>query len=119
MDESIGIIGIIIYLAIIVFMIVAMWKLFEKANEPGWACIVPIYNIIVLLRIIGKDWTNILWFLLPIVGAIILQVIIVTGVSRSFGKEGTGFGAGLFFLPFIFYPILGFGSAKYVGNRSM
>jgi Family of unknown function (DUF5684) len=106
----------IIYLAIIITMIVSMWKVFEKAGQPGWACLIPIYNIIVLLRIIGKDWTNILWVFLPIIGGIILQVIIVTGVSKSFGKEGSGFGAGLFFLPIIFYPILAFGDAVYT-NR--
>ncbi len=116
MEDSIGIL-LVLYVAIIVFMIVAMWKVFTKANEPGWTCLIPIYNIIVLLRIIGKDWTNLLWILLPGIGAIILQVIVVTGVSKSFGKQGTGFGAGLFFLPFIFYPILGFGSARYVGNQ--
>jgi len=113
MENSTVIILGIIYWAIIILMIAAMWKVFAKANEPGWACLIPIYNIIVLLRIIGKDWTNIFWVLLPIIGLVVLQIIMVTGLSRVFGKAGTGFGAGLFFLPFIFYPILGFGGAKF------
>ena len=48
-------IGVIVFmLAIIVFMIICQWKVFAKAGKPGWACLVPIYNIIVLLDIINK-----------------------------------------------------------------
>ncbi|MEA2043640.1 MAG: DUF5684 domain-containing protein, partial [Bacteroidota bacterium] len=54
-------VGVIIYLAIIVLMIASLWKIFEKAGKPGWASIIPIYNLIVLLEIVGKPvW----WFIL-------------------------------------------------------
>ena len=112
--QSIGIFGIIIYVAIIVFLIAAQWKIYTKAKQHGWACIIPIYHIIVLLRIIGKPW----WWLLLILllpGINIIWVIWMTNLlSKSFGKD-VGFTIGLLLLPIIFYPILGFGKVEYVG----
>jgi len=107
-------IGLLFYLGLIVLMIISAWKTYEKANQPGWACIIPIYSTIVWLRIIGKPW----WWLLllifiPIVN-IIIAIRMVHLLSKSFGK-GTGFTFGLIFLPFIFYPILGLGDATYQG----
>ena len=106
--------GIIIYLVIIVLLIVAAWKIFEKAGKPGWACIIPIYNIIVLLEIVGKPWWwLLLFFLVPIVNIIFL-IWMTNLLSLSFGKN-VGFTVGLILLPIIFYPILGFGDATYNG----
>jgi hypothetical protein len=106
-----NIILIICWLAIAVLMIVAMWKVFEKAGEPGWAAIIPIYNFFVLLKIAGRPaWWFILLFI-PFVNFIIL-IMVSIDVAKRFGK-GTGFGLGLAFLGFIFYPILGFGDARY------
>jgi hypothetical protein len=106
---------IIVILGIVVLALAGLWATFSKAGEPGWACIVPIYNMIVLCRIGGKpEW----WFLLmliPLVG-IIIQIVVLAGVAENFGKGG-GFVVGLIFLPFIFYPLLGFGDAEYVGAR--
>ena len=108
-----GAIGGLIYLAIIVLVIAGMWKVFTKAGKPGWACIVPIYNIIVLLEIAGRPiWWIVLLFI-PFVNFVIL-ILLGIDVAKSFGK-GTGFGLGLAFLGFIFYPILGFGDASYRG----
>jgi uncharacterized membrane protein YoaK (UPF0700 family) len=104
---------IVIYLAIVVLMIVAMWKVFTKAGEPGWACIIPIYSTIVMLKIVGKPWWWLLLFLIPLVG-LVWAVWMVNMLSKSFGKS-EGFTVGLIFLPFIFIPILGFGDAKYLG----
>src|ERR1700748_439146 len=53
------------FLIISVIMIIAHWKIFEKAGKPGWAAIIPIYNIIVLLEIIGKPVWWIIMFLIP------------------------------------------------------
>ena len=104
---------IIIYVAIIVLMIVSGWKIYEKAGQPGWASIVPIYNIIVLLKIVGKPvWWIVLLFI-PIVN-IVVMIMIYNALSKAFGK-GTGFTVGLILLGIVFYPMLAFGDAQYVG----
>ena len=104
---------IIIYLAIIVLLIASMWTIFSKAGKPGWASIVPIYNLIVLLEVVGKPWWWILLMLIPIVNIIIL-IIVYHNLSLSFGKGG-GFTVGLILLGVIFLPILAFSDATYVG----
>ena len=104
---------IVLYLAIVVLMIASIWKVFTKAGKPGWAAIIPIYNIVVLLEIVGKPIWWIILMLIPFVN-IIIQIIVTHQLSKSFGKD-VGFTIGLIFLGFIFFPILGFGSAKYVG----
>ena len=104
---------IVIYLAIIVLMIASMWTIFSKAGKPGWASIVPIYNLIVLLEIVGKPWWWLFLMLIPIVNIVIL-IIVWHNLSLSFGKGG-GFTVGLILLNIIFLPILAFGDAKYVG----
>jgi hypothetical protein len=109
--EGIGTFGIIIYLAVVVIVIAGIWKTFEKAGKPGWAAIIPIYNIIVLLEITGKPIWWILLFLIPIVN-IVIAIMVYHALSTSFGK-GVGFTLGLIFLSFIFFPILGFGDATY------
>lgn len=107
------IIIVIVGLAIAVLCIIAQWKIYEKAGQPGWACIIPIYNYIILLRIVGKPWWWLLLMIIPIVNIIYL-VWMLNMLSKSFGKD-EGFTVGLIFLGFIFYPILGFGGAKYIG----
>ena len=103
-------------LALIVFLIAAIWRVFTKAGQPGWAAIVPIYNVYVLLKIVGKPaWWLILCFI-PLVNFII-AIIIALELAKVFGK-GAGFGIGLVFLGFIFYPILGFGDATYQGSAT-
>ena len=106
-----GVVGTVIYLAIIVLVIAGMWKVFVKAGKPGWACIVPIYNIIVLLEIAGRPLWWIILLFIPIANFIVL-ILIALDIAKAFGK-GTGFGLGLAFLGFIFYPILGFSDATY------
>jgi Family of unknown function (DUF5684) len=104
---------IVIYIAVIVLVIAGFWRVFTKAGEAGWKSIIPIWNIIVLLRIIGRPLWWILLLIVPLVG-IVISAIIAQDVAKSFGK-GVGFGVGLWLLSFIFYPILGFGSARYEG----
>ncbi|HVT03066.1 MAG TPA: DUF5684 domain-containing protein [Thermoanaerobaculia bacterium] len=101
----------VVYIAILVLIIAAMWKVFEKAGEPGWAAIVPIYNFIVLLKIAGKPVWWIILLLIPFVNFVIL-IIIALSLARNFGK-GAGFAIGLLLLPFIFYPMLAWGDAQY------
>ena len=77
----------VIAFAVAVLQIVAMWKLFNKAGKPGWASIVPVYNIIVLFEIIGYKWYYIFLFLLgwvPIVGqlALVIFSIVIKGIWK-------------------------------------
>src|SRR4051794_29028394 len=102
-----------IYGLIFIISIVALWKLFTKAGKPGWASIVPIYNLIVLLEIAGKPAWWIVLMLIPFVNFII-AIILFIALAEAFGK-GAGFGIGLAFLGIIFLPILAFGSATYRG----
>jgi len=104
---------LIVMLAFAVIMIASCWKIFTKAGQPGWAAIVPIYNIIVILQIVGKPLWWIVLLLIPLVN-IAVAILVYIDLAKSFGK-GAGFGIGLVFLGFIFFPILGFGSARYQG----
>jgi Family of unknown function (DUF5684) len=107
-----GAIGLI-YLAVIVLMIASLWVIFTKAGQPGWAAIIPIYNIVVLLQIVGRPIWWIVLMLIPFVG-IIIGIIVAIDLAKSFGK-GAGFGIGFVFLSFIFAPMLAFGDARYQG----
>jgi hypothetical protein len=101
-------------IAFIILMVAAMWKVFSKAGHPGWAAIIPIVNMYFLCKVAGRPgWWVILLFI-PFVNLIIF-IILSIDVAKAFGK-GAGFGIGLLLLPFIFYPILGFGSAQYQGG---
>lgn len=96
---------------IAIFLIASLWKVFTKAGHPGWACLVPIYNIIVLLKIANKPaWWLVLMFI-PIANFIV-AILVAINVAKSFGK-GTGFGLGLAMLPVVFYPVLAFGDSRY------
>jgi len=101
-------------MVLLVVMIASMWKVFAKAGQPGWAAIVRIYNAIVLLQIVGRPWWWIVLFMIPLVH-IVAGILVCIDLAKCFGK-GTGFALGLAFLGFIFYQILGFGSARYLGS---
>ena len=96
-----------------VITIAGEWKAFEKANQPGWACIVPIYNGYIMLKIAGKPGWWLLLFLIPGVN-IVFIIWTVNMISKSFSKD-EGFTLGLIFFGFLFWPILGFGDAQYYG----
>ncbi|MSU51806.1 MAG: signal peptidase I [Opitutaceae bacterium] len=106
----------LIQLAAIVLIIAGVWKVFTKAGQPGWAAIVPFYNIFILLKIAGRPGWWLLLFLIPLVNVIVVNVCSID-VAKAFGK-GVGCGLGLALLGFIFFPILGFGSAVHQGAAS-
>ena len=106
-----GAIGIIISLAVSIFYIFVIWKIFEKAGLPGWGAIIPIYNVYLFLKVAKRPGWWLLLYFIPLVNLIIM-IIVIFDIAKNFGKS-TGFGFGLLFLSFIFYPILAFGSAKY------
>jgi len=104
---------IIICLLFAIFVIAAMWRVFEKAGQPGWACIIPFYNLYIMLKIGGKPAWWLILFLIPVVN-LVFYIWTYNMISKSFGKD-EGFTAGLVLLGVVFWPILGFGSAKYLG----
>lgn len=112
-----ALIPIIIFgISALILEIVGAWFMFEKAGEPGWAAIIPIYNYLIAIKIAGKPWWFILLMLIPLVN-LVVYIVILDGLSKSFGK-GTGFTIGLFFFRFIFIPILGFDKSVYQGDKS-
>jgi hypothetical protein len=111
-----GIIFIPLFIVTII-VIIGQWKIYTKAGKPGWACIIPIYNIIVMLEIVGKPIWWLFLLLIPCAN-IIIGIWIINLLSKSFG-QGAGFTIGLIFLPFIFYPILGFGNFAYVSPAGL
>jgi hypothetical protein len=108
-----GALGGIIGLIVAVIVIAGLWKIFSKAGKPGWAAIIPIYNLIVLLQIVGRPLWWIILFLIPFVN-FIAAIILYMDLAKSFGKGGL-YGILMLILPFIFIPMLGFGSDQYVG----
>jgi hypothetical protein len=104
----------IIYLVVVLLVIICLWKVYAKAGKPGWAAIVPIYNVIVLLEIVGRPLWWIVLFFIPFAN-IVAAILLYIGLAKAFGKGG-GYGIGLLLLPVIFLPMLAFGSAQYVGG---
>ncbi len=108
---GIGLVALLIYVAIALLMIISLWKVFSKAGQPGWASIIPIYQTVVMLQVAGKPiWWIILLFV-PIAN-IVIAIMMLAGIAKNFGKGG-GFVVGMLFLPIIFWPMLGLGSAAY------
>jgi hypothetical protein len=108
---AIGLIGFVIFVGIGVIILAGVWKTFTKAGKPGWGAIIPIYNIILLLQIAGRPVWWIILLIIPVVNFVV-AIIMGIDIAKNFGK-GTGFGVGLALLGFIFYPIIGFGDARY------
>jgi Family of unknown function (DUF5684) len=109
--------GYVLYVAIVLLMIISMWIVVKKAGRPGVSQIIPIWNVIELVRISGKPlWWVILILLVPIAN-IIMLIIVINAISKAFGKDA-GFTVGLILLPFIFWPILAFGKATYTKPAS-
>jgi|SRR5581483_1778987 len=100
---------ILFILGVVAFGIIAQWKIYTKAGQPGWACLIPIYGALVLLKIVGKPWWWIflLWF--PV-----FSIWTINMLSKSFGKD-EGFTVGILLLGIVFLPILAFSDAKYLG----
>ena len=110
-SSSISPVIIIIYLAVLILLLASIWKVFQKAGKPGWASIVPLYNSWVMIQIAGKpSW----WFFMMFVpfANIVFAIMLYVEIAKRFGKGG-GFAALLILLPFVGFPILGFGKAQY------
>ena len=113
MEEAIVVFGLLISALIALFFIAVGWKIYQKADEPGWAVLIPIYNIVVLLRMIGRPIWWLILLIIPVVNFII-AIIINIDLAKSFGKDVL-YGLGITFLGIIFLPMLAFGQASYEG----
>jgi len=109
---ALGLLLTLVPLVLAVLFIAGMWKTFAKAGQPGWAAIIPIYNIYVLVTKVADR--GILWVVLGIVFPLALIVPMID-TAKAFGK-GTGYGIGLALFGFVFFPLLGFGDAQYRGS---
>ena len=113
---------LILTLAVIPFYIVVAWKIYEKAHKPGWACLIPIYNVYVFTQIIKRPgWWMLLYLagIIPVAGQIAVLVISIMDtirLAKVFGRSNE-FAVGLFLLAPIFNPILAFGDSSYDETR--
>jgi uncharacterized protein DUF5684 len=111
--------GLLLGLTILVVGIVGLWKVFEKAGQPGWASIIPLYNSWVLAEVAGKPgW----WGLYPLLGSIpflgwvatiTVSLYLAFLIAGNFGKSKAFGFLGLWLFSFVGYLILGFGDAQY------
>lgn len=101
-------------LVIGLFYLFVWWRLFEKAGLPGWGALIPFYNMYLYIKVAQRPGWWLILFFIPIVN-IIIAIVLCFDFARVFGK-GSGFGFGLLFLGFIFFPILAFGNAPYQGQ---
>ncbi len=99
-----------------VLALIAMWKIFKKAGKPGWAAIIPVYNIWVLCEILFNN--NILWFVLFILAptSAVAMIVSCLALAKAYGK-GIGFGVLTIFIPIVGYCILAFSDAQYTGEK--
>lgn len=106
---------LLIELAIFILVIAGFWKLFVKAGKPGWAAIIPIYNIIVMQEIVGREAWKIVLLLIPLVN-IYFAITLYVSLAKSYGKYGIGNYLAVIFLGIIFIPLWGFSNeVRYVG----
>jgi hypothetical protein len=105
--------SVVVSLLIAAVIIVAYWRLFEKAGQAGWKSLIPLYNAYILLKIVGRPGWWLVLYLIPIVNFVI-AIVVMLDLAKSFGRSAA-FGIGLLLLSFIFVPILAFGTSQYLG----
>ncbi|MBQ0004358.1 MAG: hypothetical protein KBS68_00675 [Clostridiales bacterium] len=96
-----------------ILLMIACWKIFTKAGEPGWTALIPFYNLYKLFKItMGNGFFVILCFL-PFFNFLAL-ILLGINTARAFNRPPL-FALGLILLPSVFLIILGFSNAQYVG----
>jgi hypothetical protein len=103
----------LVMIALIIFYVAAFWRVLEKAGVPGWGAIIPIYNIYLWCKIVGRPGWWVLLLFIPVVSVIVV-LILSLDLAKAFARTA-GFGVGLWLLSVIFVPILGFGPSSYIG----
>lgn len=108
-------VSLIISLVVMVVLIIAMWKLFEKAGEAGWKSLIPFYSTYILFKI---AWGNGLLFLLMFVPCanVVVSFIVLWKLCKAF-DQGIGMYLLMLFVTPVAWLILGFGSAQYIGPQ--
>lgn len=115
-----------------ILTVIGRWKMFEKAGFEGWKSIIPFYNLYTHCQMVGVNvWWVAIYFgvlilngilgPLAIVGYLVMiyfYVLLAVSTAKSFGKDES-YGVGIFFVPTIFYMILGFGKSEFVGKKPM
>lgn len=99
---------------IAIFSLITTWIIFKKAGQPGWAAIIPIYNLIIMLKVVKLDWWHIFILLFVPFATVVYAIIIRLKLAKLFGKS-TAFGVLSIFFPIITDAIIAFGEAKYEG----
>ncbi|WP_424936314.1 MULTISPECIES: DUF5684 domain-containing protein [Bacteria] len=102
----------LIALVYYVLVVIAMWRVFTKAGYPGILALIPIVNLIFLIKIAGMSGWLVLLYLIPIVN-IVFAIIVAVKLGARFGKGGAFSFFLLWFLPVIGYFIIGYGQAQY------
>ncbi len=111
-------IGVMVITYIICFvaglvMIIAQWRLYDKAGKPGWAVLIPFYGIIVWLDIIKRPTWWLLLLFVPGVN-VVISVIMATDLAACFGKSKLWGFVMLVLFSVIGYCVLAFGNNRYV-----
>ena len=112
---AMGLFFLVLFMVLSILMIISLWKIFKKAGKPGWASIVPIYNIYIMCEIAEKEWWYVLLSCVPFVN-IYAMIVLYNGMAKRFGKSG-GFVAGMILLPVVFFPMLAFGKDAAIVNN--
>jgi hypothetical protein len=101
----------LIYLVIMVVVLIGIWKMLVKAGQPGWGILIPIFNVYLMVKVAGRPWWWLILMFIPLVN-VVVGIIVTLDIARNFGK-GIGYALGMIFLGIIFYPLLGYGDARY------
>lgn len=125
------VISIVFLIITFIIIVISYWKLFEKASEEGWKALIPVYNVYTICQLVG---INTYWLLIVISAVLLLKtpflsfisalaiiyfnILISVSIAKSYGKEAS-YALGLLIFPAVFYPILSFGKAEYIGPNSM
>jgi hypothetical protein len=104
--------------AIAVIFIIGLWKVFEKAGQPGWASIIPFYNCYILLKIAGRPGWWLVLMCIPLVN-IVIALLVAIDIAKSFGQSAAFGVILLFLLSGVGYLVLGFGNYRYLGPAAL
>lgn len=77
---------LVFILSIQVIHFLGTWKLYVKAGRQAWEAAVPVYNAVVLMKIINRPWWWTILLFVPIVNLIMFPVVWVETL-RSFGRN--------------------------------
>jgi len=113
-----GLIFFLVLMVVALVLIIAMWRVYTKAGQPGWAILIPIYNIYILLKIAGRPGWWVILYIIPLVN-IVIALLVAIDIAKSFGQSATFGVVLLFLLSAVGYLMLGFGNYKYVGPAAL